>query len=271
MHFWNTICPPNSREITQSWSTSQSAWAKSTLASFPLNLQVYARSFASYVSRLRLSLLDNFLNVFTVSDRFSLQPAPFLATGPIFWNSHHFFATRPIFLNPPHFVQHSAFPILVPTCPPNLFAACILNWSDILPSWDSSLKFLRQFFKKSWGIGIFSAGRLSRCHSRYNRLYRRFQGLFGLVLWLTCFEKSNWVGGFPPPPSSTSVDILLILVIKVLTSSEESDKYEQAHRFLQLLEFWRMRTLCRFIALGFFALLVPKIFHYLKSYPLRWY
>ena len=36
---------------------------------------------------------------------------------------------------------------------------------------------------------------------------------------------------------SKSVGIPWILVIKVLTSSEESDKYKQAHRFLQLLEF----------------------------------
>ena len=229
MDFWNAISPPSLvRTHNHHWRFFMINLSKSTSASFPLNLQVYARSFASYVSRLRLSLLDNFLNVFTVSDRVSLQPAPFFATGPIFWKPPHFLQPDPFF-NPAPFLC----PCVLPTSLRLVFVYSLFLYS--------SLKVSRHYSKTSWGIGIFSAGRLSRCHSRYNRLYRRFQGLLGFVLWHTCFEKRNWVGGFPPPPPpsspSTSVGILWILVIKVLTSSEESDKYEQAHRFLQLLDF----------------------------------
>ena len=84
------------------------------------------------------------------------------------------------------------------------------------------------------------------------------------------------------------VGLPYIIIFKVLTSSEDSDKYKQAHRWFHFHLYFHKGCsqfhvhkvyFCfqaivnhfRFIGYGYVALAAPRIFMFLKSYPLRCY
>ena len=84
------------------------------------------------------------------------------------------------------------------------------------------------------------------------------------------------------------VGLPYIIIFKVLTSSEDNDKYKQAHRWFHFHLYFHKGCsqfhvhkvyFCfqaivnhfRFIGYGYVALAAPRIFIFMKSYPLRCY